>query len=100
MPGTQSIREQIRDLIDAEPTTGRSGEVADQILSLIRESELPTLDQMQDLINMAYQLGWRDREVAIVSQPLKQPPTVTLIYEPGEGTTFLYDGKPRPESVR
>lgn len=92
MPGTKSTRERIRDLIDALPTTGRSGELADQILSLMPQS-LPTWDQTQELINLAYQLGWTDRQ-NLPEDVLR--PTVTIQHTPGKGITFLYDGKPRP----
>jgi hypothetical protein len=87
------IREMIRDLIDAEPTTGRSGEIADQIMSLFTSHELPTLEQMQELINLAYGLGWKDRKYAIWNTT---PPTVTIAPRPDGTWLFLYDGKPRP----
>ena len=89
--GTQHIRQTIVDLINAEPTTGRSGEVADQILNLF--PDLPTLDQMQELINLAYALGWKDRRYAIWNTT---PPTVTIAPRPDGTWLFLYDGKPRP----
>lgn len=78
------------NLINAEPTTGRAAEIADQIMAL---NELPTLEQMQELINLAYGLGWKDRRYAIWNTT---PPTVTIVPRPDGTWLFLYDGKPRP----
>lgn len=52
----------------------------------------PTLAQMQELLNLAYQLGWRDGQANLG----QQPPTMTILPNPDNSWTFLYDGKPRP----
>lgn len=68
-------------------------QTVNQLMYLVPEpEELPTIDQMQELINLAYKLGWQDRGQAVWRT---EPPTVTLDYQPGVRTTFLYDGKPR-----
>lgn len=54
--------------------------------------QLPTLEQMEQLIGMAYKLGWRDRAQAIFRTTA---PTVTIKPNPDGSWTFLYDGKPR-----
>lgn len=96
-PHTLSLWQSIRDLIDAEPTTGRSGEVASQILQLFPDpQEQPTLDQMEALISLAYRLGWQDREQLTVLQRKLPPPVVTILPKPDGSWLFLYDGKPRP----
>jgi hypothetical protein len=60
---------------------------------LPKPEELPTLDQMETLISMAYRLGWKDRGLSVWP---KRPPTVTIQPNPDGSWTFLYDGKPRP----
>lgn len=57
------------------------------------DDQLPTLEQMQELINLAYGLGWKDRQSAIWNTT---PPTVTIVPRPDGTWLFLYDGKPRP----
>lgn len=89
--GTPNIRQTIVDLINSGPTTGRAPEIADQIMSLIPSQ--PTLEQMQEMINLAYGLGWKDRQYAIWNTT---PPTVTILPRPDGSWLFLYDGKPRP----
>lgn len=95
-PSSASLRETIESIVQRHlptaPKTARS--LISQLMYLIPEpQELPTIGQMQEMINLSYQLGWKDRDQAIWP---KDPPTVTLQYEPGKRTTFLYDGKPRP----
>lgn len=95
--GTPRTREEIlrevTSIVERCCSTGPEVTIR-QIMSLIPEpQELPTSDQMQEMINLAYGLGWRDRGQAVWRT---EPPTVTMDYRPGEGTTFLYDGKPRP----
>ena len=57
--------------------------------------DLPTLGQVQEMINLAYRLGWQDRESLTVLQRKLPPPTVTILQNPNGSWTFLYDGKPR-----
>lgn len=58
--------------------------------------ELPTLEQMETLLSLAYRLGWQDRERLTVLQRKLPPPVVTIQPNPDGSWTFLYDGKPRP----
>ena len=58
--------------------------------------ELPTLEQVETMIALAYRLGWQDREDQTVLQRKLQPPVVTILPNPDGSWTFLYDGKPRP----
>lgn len=56
----------------------------------------PTLEQMQELLNLAYQLGWKDRENMSPVRRTLIPPTVTILLGSNGDWTFLYDGQPRP----
>lgn len=98
MLGTPRTRREMQEAVTAivQRNSNDPRAIAAQMMYLLPTEELPTLDQVQELINLAYGLGWKDREASLVAEPLKQPPTVTMDYRPGVGTTFLYDGKPRP----
>lgn len=100
-PSSDSLRETVLSIVGRHlPTAPKTAQaIVNQLMYVIPETPVPvpittdTPDQMQEMINLAYQLGWKDRDQAVWP---KDPPTVTLQYEPGVRTTFLYDGKPRP----
>lgn len=68
--------------------------IAAQLMYLLpTPEELPTLDQMQTLISLAYRLGWKDRGQSLFR---KTAPHVSILRNSDGGWTFLYDGQPRP----
>lgn len=96
--GTPNIRELLRGILLRNTGMQLSAAVIDQTVNQMMyviptPQEPPTLEQMQELINLAYGLGWKDRRYAIWNTT---PPTVTIAPRPDGTWLFLYDGKPRP----
>ena len=94
--GTPNTRETIASILmrnaGMKLSAAEIDKVVNQLMYLV--PDLPTLEQMQELINLAYGLGWKDRAHAIWNTT---PPTVTVLPNQADGSwTFLYDGKPRP----
>lgn len=96
-PSSDSLRETVLSIVGRHlPTAPKTAQaIVNQLMYLMPEpQELPSWEQMQETINLAYGLGWRDRDQAVWK--LGPPPTVTIEHTPGKGIVFLYDGKPRP----
>lgn len=89
----EQLRETIRSIVERNRTTDPEVTVRQLMYVIPEPQELPTLEQMQELINLAYGLGWKDRRYAIWNTT---PPTVTIAPRPDGTWLFLYDGKPRP----
>lgn len=96
-PSSASLRETVWSILMRNTGTKLSSAVIDQtvnqLMHLMPERNLPTVQQMEEMIDLAYKLGWKDRGQSIFRTTA---PTVTIKPNPDGSWTFLYDGNPRP----